>query len=68
MPKSCKAALSREEWDALGQTLETKQMAEAIHASTRYVHRHAAELGGRMVAGKWLFSKKQVADLLGIDE
>ena len=67
MPKS-RAAMSREEWEALGPTLDVQEMADAMRSSTRYIQRHAKELGGRKLAGRWQFGKRKVADLIGIDE
>ena len=58
--------LSEYEWSCLPVTFGVEDMARACCASKRWANDHAAELGGRKVAGRWTFSKSKVAKLLGI--
>lgn len=59
--------LSVEEWERLPLTFGVHEMARIIGCGTRYANDHAEELGGRKVGGKWLFTKKGAAGLLGLD-
>ena len=58
--------ITEAEWEALPVTFGVTTMARLMRCNVRYVQDHAAELGGRKVVGRWLFSKTNVADLLGI--
>lgn len=63
---SCTEGMSEEEWKATPTTFHAPTMARIACADLRYIQNHAAEFGGRKVAGKWLFSKAKVAELLGL--
>ena len=67
MPKT-KHASTQDEWDAIPLLFGSKVMSEIIDCGMQYVQRHGDELGGRKVAGKWLFTKPATAELLGIAE
>lgn len=60
--------MSEDEWRALPVTFGITAMARLTRTNWRYASDHAAELGGRKVAGRWLFSKSEAAKLLGIGE
>jgi hypothetical protein len=59
-------ALTEYEWNNLPITLSIDDMARACCTSRRWVSDHAAELGGRKIAGRWMFPKSETAKLLGI--
>ena len=58
--------MSEAEWQALPVTFEVAPMARLARTSIRHMQDHAAEYGGRKIAGRWLFSKSETAKLLGI--
>ena len=58
--------MSADEWSALPVTFDAAIMSRVCGCCLRYVQDHATELGGRKVAGRWLFSKPVVAELLGL--
>lgn len=60
--------LTDEEWRALPVTFGATHMARLARTDERYMQTHAAEFGGRKIAGRWLFSKSEAAKLLGIGE
>lgn len=68
MQRKHRAPLSEYEWSCLPVSFEVDDMARACCASRRWVSDHAAELGGRKIAGRWRFSKSEVAKMLGIGE
>lgn len=58
--------LTEAEWEALPVTFDAPTMARVILSNLRYVQNHAKELGGRKVAGRWVFTKTRTAELLGM--
>lgn len=60
------AGLSVAEWEALPVTLDAPTVARAIRSNTRFIQNHAEELGGIKLAGRWIFSKARIAELLGL--
>ena len=58
--------MSADEWSTLPVTFNASVMSRVCGCCLRYVQDHAEELGGRKVAGRWLFSKPLVADILGL--
>lgn len=60
--------MTEEEWRALPVTFGADPMSRLARTNWRWTVDHAAELGGRKIAGRWLFSKSEVAKLLGIGE
>lgn len=66
MRREQRVPLSEHEWSCLPVTFGVEDMARACCASKRWVNDHAAELGGRKLAGRWHFSKSETAKLLGI--
>ena len=69
MPKVAKdiKPMSASEWNSLPVTFGCDVAARLYLASPRYVSDHAEEFGGRMIAGKWHFTKSRVAEILGLD-
>lgn len=60
--------LTEEEWRDLPITVDRFDMARALVCSPRWVADHAEELGGRKICGRWVFSKRELAKILGIEE
>ena len=58
---------SPEEWAQLPVTLDCIQVARALGCCARWVSDHGAEIGGRKVAGRWVFGKGKIAALVGIE-
>lgn len=59
--------LTNDEWRELPVTFGITEMARLVRCNWRYMSDHAAEFGGRKVAGRWLFSKSEAAKLLGLE-
>lgn len=60
--------MTGDEWRELPVTFGINDMARLARCNWRYASDHAAELGGRKIAGRWLFSKSEAAALLGIGD
>jgi len=65
--KPVRKPVSEEEWAGLPLTFHTDVMARLLGCNERYVQNHATELGGRLIARRWVFSKPNAAKLLGLD-
>ena len=59
--------MSEDEWHALPVTFGITAMARLTRTNLRYASDHAADFGGRKIAGRWLFSKTEAAKMLGIE-
>lgn len=59
--------MSAEEWEGLPITFDARTMARVLGCCVRYCQDHASELGGRLIGGRWIFSKPRTAALLGIE-
>lgn len=59
--------MTSDEWRELPVTFGINDMTRLTRSNWRWTSDHAAELGGRKIAGRWLFSKSEVAKLLGIE-
>ena len=59
--------MSVQEWRELPLTFGAREMARACGCCVRYCQDHATELGGRLIGGRWIFSKSRAAELLGIE-
>lgn len=66
MAQQIAQGITQEEWDELPITFRCGTVARIIGSNVRYVQNHPEEFGGVKVAGHWLFSKSQVASLLGL--
>ena len=66
MSRMCEG-MTRQEWDSLPMTIGGKQVARVLCSNERYINRHYTDFGGKRIAGKYLYSKQYIADILGID-
>lgn len=64
--KSTQHTMTEQEWRDLPMTFGTEQAARAFGCTKRYAQMHAKDLGGVKVCGHWVFSKPNVAAMLGI--
>lgn len=62
----CKMTL--DEWKKLPILLGVDDVAAVVGARPRWASDHAAELGGRKLVDRWVFSKSDLGKLLGIGE
>lgn len=62
----CTGGITEAEWEALPVTFGASTMARILHTNVRWVQNHPEKLGGRKVAGRWLFSKARVAEFLDL--
>lgn len=68
MPKRGKNQnVTETEWQSMPITFGTSVLARLLGSDARYVSNHAEELGGRKLAGKWVFSKTKTAELIGLN-
>lgn len=65
--KRTKHVMTAEEWDSLPITFGTEEAARAFSCTVRYAQAHAEELGGKRIAGRWVFAKPNVAVMLGLE-
>ena len=65
--KAKRTYLTQAEWDALPLMFEADVASRVYGTSWRWTIDHATELGGRKVANRWLYSKREVAAILGIE-
>ena len=66
--KEKQEVMSLAEWQALPIGITADEVARAGRMSLRHVQRIAPELGGTLVAGRWLFSKSKIAELFGLGD
>lgn len=55
------------EWRELPIVLDCIQTARALNCCARWVSDNAESLGGRKVAGHWIFGKDAIAKFIGIE-
>ena len=67
MPKFSGEVMSAEEFSTLPCLFGVPTLMRIVGASRRYVTKNAEKFGGQKVAGRWTFSKAQVARRYGID-
>lgn len=57
------AGVDQRDLDAWDITMGTSEAAAMLGATPRWVQRHADELGGRLVAGRWLFRENDIIEV-----
>lgn len=55
-------AIQRES-DAWNTRIGTSEAAAMLGATPRWVQRHAEDLGGELIAGRWLFPERNITDI-----
>lgn len=62
-PTRQKQQAAQGESDAWNTRIGTAEAARMLDATPRWVQRHADELGGELIAGRWLFPERDITDI-----
>ena len=61
------SGFTMEDWESTPFQIGAPTMAKIVGSNLRWVQNHAKELGGVKLAGRWVFFKPRVAQMLGLE-